>query len=100
METLRESMQRLTRKGYHDQFRAAGDRLHARDAKRAYAPESLVVDEVVRFEGVSDPADESALFALRSIADDVRGTYTVAYGPDMDVADARIVSRLRTADRD
>jgi hypothetical protein len=62
---------------------------------RTYAPESLIIDEVARFEGMSDPGDQSAVFALRSIEDGVLGTYTVAFGPDMDVSDAKVVPRLQ-----
>jgi len=51
------------------------------------------VDEIVRFEGDSDPGDESAVFALVS-EDGTKGTYTVAFGPMMDPLDAEVVRKL------
>ena len=96
METIDQVVERMTAAGYRDQFRAEGERLHAKQADRSYAPEALVVDEVARFEGESDPGDEAAVFALRSLEDDLRGTYTVTYGPQMATADAKVVPRLRS----
>ena len=52
------------------------------------------MDEVLRFEGPTDPADESILFALRR-ADGLRGTWAIAYGPGTDPLDAEMAQRLR-----
>ena len=98
METMREALSRLEQAGYRDQFRAEDGSLIARDAERKYRPEELSVDEIVRFEGVSDPGEESAIFALHARADGVRGTYVVAYGPDIDMADVEMVRRLGRAE--
>jgi hypothetical protein len=62
-----------------------------------HPPDLFRVDAVVRFEGDSDPGDESAVFALTSEADATRGTYMVAYGPMMDVLDADMVRLLQEA---
>lgn len=98
METMTEALRRMSAAGYETQFRADGDRL--RDSSgRLHAPEELEVDEVARFEGESNPADESAVFALRARALGIKGTYVVAFGPNMDLSDARIVPRLGATDR-
>ncbi|HEX4826133.1 MAG TPA: hypothetical protein VFV19_17675 [Candidatus Polarisedimenticolaceae bacterium] len=93
METIREALDRLARSGYVDEFSADGDGLRSRSTGTITPPESFRVDEIVRFEGESDPSDESVIFALRG--DGTRGTYTVAYGTLMDGADAEMVRRLR-----
>jgi hypothetical protein len=95
METLREALERLVRLGYVDEFSADGEGLRSRATGAIAAPETFRVDEVVRFEGESDPSDESAVFALRPSGDGRRGTYTVAFGTLMDAADAEMVRRLR-----
>lgn len=94
METVSEAIQRLANAGYADAFRAerGGLRSVARGSVRP--AETFRVDEVVRFEGESDPDDESAVFALSSSADGSKGTYVVAYGPLMDPLDALMVGRL------
>lgn len=93
METEAEAIRRLESAGYVDEYLAdaAGLKSHASGA--AWVPESFRVDEMVRFEGESDPADESAVFALRA-PDGTKGTYTVGFGPLMDPLDAAVVRRL------
>ena len=97
METVSEVLRRLTAAGYTDDYRADGQGLKSRSKGTVHPPERFVIDEVVRFEGDSDPSDESAVFALTSEADGTRGTYTVAYGPIMDALDADIVRLLQEA---
>jgi hypothetical protein len=53
-----------------------------------------VVVEVARFEGISDPDDEAIVFALASPDGTPLGTYTVAYGPDTDAANADVITHL------
>ena len=94
METLSQAIERLTAAGYTLDFRAEAGGLHAVGVSCLHAPESLVIEEIVRFEGASDPQDEAALFALRCTEHGTRGTYVVAYGPSMDPLDAEMVGRL------
>jgi hypothetical protein len=94
METLAQALERLAAAGFTAHFRATERGLAAAGSGRSYEPESLEIAEVVRFEGPTDPADESILFALRCREDGVRGTYAVAYGPGMDPLDAEMVLRL------
>ncbi len=92
METLSEAIARLEARASATSFRAEQDgRLWAQAAERFFAPEALVVEEVVRFEGESDPDEEAILFALRSPSGDVRGTFTTGYGVGADPASAEIV---------
>jgi hypothetical protein len=93
METVAEAIRRLARAGYVDAFDAAEDGLRSLERGTVAPPESFRVDEIVRFEGDSDPGDESAVFALTSKSG-AKGTYTVAYGPMMDPLDAEMVRRL------
>ena len=94
METVSEALRRLSAAGYADDYRADRDGLRSRDNGSLHRPEDFRVDEVVRFEGDSDPSDESAVFALASTTDGTKGTYTVAFGPLIDAGDADIVRRL------
>ena len=94
METLSEAIARLEAAGFRDSFRPEAGRLWALAAQRFFAPDALVVEEVVRFEGESDPDEQAILFALRSPAGDVRGTFTTSYGPLMDPASTEVVRLL------
>ena len=99
MEDLAHAVERLTKAGYRDDFRAERGGLRAVNAGRTYEPESLVVDEVVRFEGESDPGDEAVVFALSSEPSGARGTYVVTYGTYADPIDAEMMRRLPHASR-
>lgn len=94
METMTEALSRLQRSGYVDEYRAEPEGLRSRQTGALEPPEAFRVDEIVRFEGDSDPSDESAIFALTALEGARRGTYTVAYGTLMDQLDAEIVRRL------
>jgi hypothetical protein len=97
METLSEAVARLRVAGFREDFRATPRGLRAAATGATYEPESLAIDEVVRFEGDTDPADESILFALRSRADGVMGTYASAYGLSAGPLDAEALHRLGRA---
>jgi hypothetical protein len=96
MESVSEALQRLTAGGYEDDYRAEARGLRSRLNGTVHPPEVFRIDELVRFEGDSDPSDESAVFALTLEVDSTRGTYTVAFGPMMDAMDADMVGRLRS----
>ncbi len=66
METLREAIARLEQRGFRQAFRATSDGKLYVTGESSLAPEELIVEETVRFEGESDPGDESVLFALRT----------------------------------
>lgn len=94
METLSEAVERLTAAGYPDDFRAEPGGLRAVGTGCLHAPESLLIEEVERFEGASDPADQAVLFALRCAVHGAKGTYVVTWGPYVDPLDAEMVRRL------
>ena len=80
METLGDAVDRLSSAGYRDAFRLEPAGLRALAARRLFAPEELSIDEIVRFEGPTDPGDEAILLALSSSDGDVLGTLTLGYG--------------------
>lgn len=98
METLREALARLEDAGYERSFRARpGGMLEIR-GEPALAPEEFVIEEVVRFEGESDPGDLAVLFALRSRDGRLRGTFVTGYGPQIDPDCAEAARRLDRGD--
>ncbi len=94
-ETLSQAVDRLTALVYTDEFRAEPDGMRAIAAGILYRPESLVVEEVARFEGITDPADEAIVLALHCREDGLKGTYTVPFGPGIGALDAEMMRRLR-----
>ena len=96
-ESLSQAVDRLTAHGYTDDFRAEPDGMRATVAGILYRPELLVVEEVARSEGISDPADEAIVLALHCREDGNKGTYTVPFGPGVGALDAEMMHRLRDA---
>lgn len=106
METLSEALARLERLGFRDSLRARPGGLLGVGRGEILSPETLVIEEIIRFEGQSDPDDEAVLFALRSFDGRVRGTFVAAYGVPTDPDCAAVMERLdatlarTTCDRD
>jgi hypothetical protein len=94
METLSQAVERLEQAGYVLTFRAQTGGLLEPPGGEPVAPESLVVDEVVRFEGASDPEDQAVLFALRSRDGALQGTFVASYGVQSDPLCALAMQRL------
>jgi hypothetical protein len=96
-ETLREAMERLHACGYDHDFTVEPAGLRDRETGRVFAPEDMLIDEVVRFEGITDPGDEAILLGLRHAGGIVRGTLATAYGPPAEPEEAEILQRLPPA---
>lgn len=94
METLTDAMNRLRGDGYLTDFSATADgKLRCGACGVEELPEEMSIHSTVRFEGESNPADESILIAL-ACACGCLGQYTAAYGPDTPHEDAAVLERL------
>lgn len=98
METLTAATQRLQAAGYTanwfatDDHRLRCDHVAGGDPVEI-DPADVVIDEIVRFEGASDPGDESILYALSG--DGVpKGLFGSVYGPDMPTAEMEVIARM------
>ena len=93
METLSEAVTRLRSAGYIENWIAADGTLRCFACNATFDPAAVAVDEVVRFEGPSDPGDESILFALTGPCGH-RGQYSAAHGSYGSAEDAAVTSAL------
>ena len=99
LETISGAIARLARAGFCDSFRARSGSLLALGKRQAGAPEDLLVRdlllrEIVRFEGESDPGDAAVLFALRSRDGSARGILVAGDGANTDAGTTAVMSRL------
>jgi len=94
--SVSEAVEQYGARGYAADFRAEPEGLRVVGGDRLFAPEDLVVDDLARFEGTSDPDDEAVVFALRARDGSVRGTWTVAFGPGMAPLDGEMARRLES----
>jgi hypothetical protein len=95
METVLEATDRLRRVGYTVDFTATADgSLQCGACGTAHDPALMAIDEVVRFEGASDPDDELLMLALRCECA-CPGLYVTGFGSSASPADVAVLHRLR-----
>ncbi|MFD1144474.1 phosphoribosylpyrophosphate synthetase [Larkinella insperata] len=93
-DTLVEALDDLNRKGFTLDFNLAGDSLICRSKDLQLSPEQFHIVDVYRFEGVSDPDDNSILYAIES-KDGQKGTLVNAYGAYADELSDEMVEKLK-----
>lgn len=93
-ESMTDAMKRLAALGFRHSLRAQGGQLRDRATDEAYEPETLTIEETLRFEGDSDPDEQAILFAVRGPDGLPYGVYSAAFGPAMAAEDVEVVRRL------
>ena len=94
METVTEAIERLRAQGFVASFSAVdGGRLRCAECGMEIDPASVHIDEIVRFEGESDPGDETILYALSGPCGHA-GLYSAPYGPDATPEDIAVTAIL------
>lgn len=77
--TVLEAINGLKKRGYKEDFDLKQDSVECPALSLQWHPENFTVDEFHRFEGMSDPDDNSIVFAISS-NDGIKGTLVDAYG--------------------
>ena len=99
MNTLSQIMNKLTVKGYDNEFRWTENGFCAKD--HCYQPEDLTIVKSYRFEGVSDPSDMSILYLIKA-NDGFIGYSLDAYGVYSNYTDegyATLIGKMVMKDR-
>ena len=94
-ETLTDALAELRERGYVYDFNLAGACLECKELNLSLHPEQFAIAEFYRFEGMTDPADNAILYAIKSDAG-VKGVLVNAYGFYADTISADMVNKLRT----
>jgi len=79
LKSLTHSLNRSIERGYTENFKATERGLVSLESSIHYRPSDVEVVNFFRFEGVSDPADNSILYVIRAV-DGAKGTLVDAYG--------------------
>ena len=93
-----EYLATLREKGYKRDFILKDGKLLCRDIDKAYSHRELLVDEYRRFEGMSNPADMSVVFAI-SCPDGEKGTVMTSYGPYADATLNKFMQDVKIRDK-
>jgi len=88
-DTLSEATTALRNQGYTLDFNIASNWVACNALKTNYGPDAFMVDQVHRFEGMSNPDDSEVLYAVstndghKGLIVDAYGAYSEALTPDM-----------------
>ncbi len=92
-DTLVEAMQSLRKQGYTSDFNLEPDCLTCGSELSLY-PQDFEVDKFFRFEGDSNPDDESILYAVSSKDGSVKGILVSSYGVYTEEYEAELIKKL------
>lgn len=76
--SLSLAMNALDKEGFIEQFSATSDGIKATNSDKDYSPTDLKVVRRYRFEGMTNPEDQTELFGLEA-SDGTKGTLVMSY---------------------
>ncbi len=79
MNTLTERVNKMTQNGYTDNMKVTAEGLYSTEKEKAYKPDEITITDFFRFEGQSDPADNSILYVIET-NDGGKGMLIDSYG--------------------
>lgn len=95
-ETVTEAVNDLQKRGYTTNFSLWTEKecLICKQPSLSLSPEEFEIDELYRFEGMTDPGDEMIVMAISSEKYQVKGVVVNAFGMYSDGITAKITKRL------
>ena len=94
--TLSEAVNDLTKKGYTFNFNIEGNCIECAEDNMQLQPDEFEIDEVYRFQEMSDVDNESILYAISSTQNNVKGLLVNAYSIYADTASAKLIEKLNS----
>lgn len=92
-DTLAEALTDLQTRGFAYDFNLLENCLECKSKQSLYNPEQFNVLETYRFEGMTNPEDNSVLYAIET-EDGVRGTLVDAYGTYAEAISPELAAKL------
>lgn len=99
MQSLTAVTKHLLAEGFNTQFKAIENGLVSLSTKKIFQPHEIKIVNFYRFEGESDPADSSILYAIEA-NDGERGTLTDSYGPYGDINVTKFIQQVENIHKD
>ena len=92
--TLSETMETLRKEGYTEDFNLKENYLDCQGGKYQIMHHEFEIDRFFRFEGETDPADESILYAVSSHKYNLKGVLVNAFGIYSDPIADEMIKKL------
>ena len=91
---LVDAINALRKQGYTEDFNLKEDCLECRLGEINLFPHEFQIDKTFRFYGLSDPDDESILYAISSDSHNLKGVLVNGYGTSANTLTQEMVERL------
>ena len=95
-QTVTEALQGLKQRGFTLDFNLANGTLHSNSENIYLQPEDFSITEIHRFEGMSDPADNTIVYGIESPKYNVKGVFLNGYGVYSDDVSEELLKKLNT----
>ena len=95
-DTLSQAVDDLQRRGYIDELEIGGHCLLCNARRTKILPAELHIDEFHRFEGDTDPSDESIVYAISTAKHGIKGVLVNGFGPSASAMVQELVAKLPT----
>jgi hypothetical protein len=93
--TLSETINGLKNEGYTLDFNVRQKYVYCRVLNTKLSPDDFEIDKIYRFEGESNPDDQSILYAISSVKYNVKGILINGYGISSDDASDTLIAKLK-----
>ena len=93
MKTLSSCVNQMKREGYKEDFQVTKKGLSTYNEDKFYTPEQLHIVNFYRFEGTSDPGDNTILYVIEA-NDGVKGTLVDGYGAYADGEVSKFIEQI------
>ena len=94
-DTVTEAVNGLFKRGYTYNFNLRDDCIECKTHDISLKPEDFQIDEFYRFEGESDPADETIVYAISSVKNQIKGVLVNAFGVYSDSVSNELIEKLK-----
>lgn len=94
--TLSETLNALIKLGYDHDFNISEECIVCHHINVKLSPDDFQIDKVYRFEGESNPDDQSILYVISSPNLNIKGTLVNGYGISSDQATSKVIEKLET----
>lgn len=95
MKSLAVLTNKMVLDGYDDDFKISDEGLKSLRTEKIYQPADINVINFFRFEGQSDPNDNTILYVIETV-DGLKGTIVDAYGPYADLKLAEFMTKVES----
>lgn len=94
LETLVSVQRKLEEEGFETQFKATEQGLLSLSTERTFQPEEVKIESFYRFEGESDPEDNSIIYAIETDSGE-KGTLADGYSNSSDALVSDFIKQVK-----